>query len=59
MQDGARRLDALQRAAEIQHIQEALRAHGGNQAAAARALGISRTTLWRKLRGGRDPEPAA
>jgi propionate catabolism operon transcriptional regulator len=52
--DGRQRpgpLGALQRATEIEHIREALRAHGGNQAAAARELGISRTTLWRKLRG--------
>ncbi len=34
---------------------EALRAvaaHAGNQAAAARALGVSRSTLWRRLRAG-------
>ncbi|ANN76835.1 propionate catabolism operon regulatory protein PrpR [Bordetella flabilis] len=49
-------LGALQRAAEVRHIREALHAHGGNQAAAARALGISRTTLWRKLKAG---DPAA
>jgi propionate catabolism operon transcriptional regulator len=48
-------LGALQRAAEARHIREALHAHGGNQAAAARALGISRTTLWRKLKAA-DPE---
>jgi propionate catabolism operon transcriptional regulator len=47
---GSRGLGALQRAAEAHHIREALRVHAGNQAAAARALGISRTTLWRKLR---------
>jgi propionate catabolism operon transcriptional regulator len=45
-----RRLAPLQRATEIRHIHEVLRTHGGNQAAAARELGISRTTLWRKLR---------
>jgi propionate catabolism operon transcriptional regulator len=51
---GPASLDTLQRRAEIQHIREALRAHGGNQAAAARELGISRTTLWRKLRTGEE-----
>jgi propionate catabolism operon transcriptional regulator len=45
-----RQLESMQRAAEIEHIRAALRANGGNHAAAARALGISRTTLWRKLR---------
>jgi propionate catabolism operon transcriptional regulator len=47
---GRQRLHAVQRAAEIDHIRETLRVHGGNQAAAAQALGISRTTLWRKIR---------
>jgi transcriptional regulator, propionate catabolism operon regulatory protein len=32
-------------------IQQALLAHGGDRQAAARQLGISRTTLWRRLRG--------
>jgi DNA-binding NtrC family response regulator len=35
---------------EREHIQRVLRRHGGNSTAAARQLGISRTTLWRKLR---------
>lgn len=30
-------------------IQQAIQAHGGNQSAAARQLGIGRTTLWRYL----------
>ena len=47
---GGQPLRAVQRTAEIEHIRETLRAHGGNQAAAAHALGISRTTLWRKIR---------
>ena len=33
---------------ERQHIAEALDRHDGNQTAAARDLGISRVTLWRK-----------
>jgi propionate catabolism operon transcriptional regulator len=53
--DSPARLGALQRAAEVRHIREALHAHGGNQAAAARALGISRTTLWRKLKASDPP----
>jgi propionate catabolism operon transcriptional regulator len=51
---GGSRLLALQREAGLRHIREVLHAHGGNQAAAARQLGISRTTLWRKLRAARD-----
>jgi transcriptional regulator of acetoin/glycerol metabolism len=35
---------------ERQHVLRALEACGGNQVEAARALGIGRTTLWRKLR---------
>ncbi len=31
-------------------IEEALERHGGNRSAAARELGIHKTTLWRKLR---------
>ncbi|MHB1586109.1 MAG: sigma-54-dependent transcriptional regulator [Acidiferrobacteraceae bacterium] len=34
---------------EARHIQRILAAHGGNQVAAARVLGISRSTLRRKL----------
>jgi len=30
-------------------IQQTVKANGGNRAAAARELGISRTTLWRYL----------
>jgi transcriptional regulator of acetoin/glycerol metabolism len=30
-------------------VQQTVAAHGGNRAAAARQLGISRTTLWRYL----------
>ena len=35
---------------EKEHIQLVLERHRGNATAAARQLGISRTTLWRKLR---------
>ena len=38
------------RPAELSDIQEALEASAGNRAAAAAILGISRTTLWRKMR---------
>jgi transcriptional regulator with PAS, ATPase and Fis domain len=35
---------------EREHIQRVLARHRGNATAAARQLGVSRTTLWRKLR---------
>jgi len=35
---------------EREHIERVLARHDGNASAAARQLGISRTTLWRKLR---------
>jgi transcriptional regulator of acetoin/glycerol metabolism len=35
---------------EKEHIQRVLALHRGNATGAARQLGISRTTLWRKLR---------
>jgi len=35
---------------EREHIQRVLALHRGNATSAARQLGISRTTLWRKLR---------
>lgn len=44
---GKRPLD-FKREAERKAIQDALRRHNGNQTAAARELGISRVTLWRK-----------
>ncbi len=38
------------RAAEGRHIDETVARHGGNISAAARELGITRTTLYRKMR---------
>lgn len=38
-------------------VQQSLVAHNGNQTAAARQLGISRTTLWRYLSKDTAPEP--
>ncbi len=35
---------------QAQRLLEALRANGGNRAAAARQLGISTTTLWRRIK---------
>lgn len=46
--EAANSMDAAQRSA----IDEALKKHGGNVSAAARALGISRNRLYRKLRQG-------
>ncbi len=56
---GKMTLEELERAC----IVAALERFAGNQAATAGALGISRTTLWRKLRSyglseGGEPEPA-
>jgi len=43
---------------EAAAIERALAAHGGNVSAAARSLGVDRTTLHRKLkRGGAPPPP--
>jgi len=38
---------------EMSHIYAALERHGGNRSAAARELGIHKTTLWRKLKRAR------
>jgi DNA-binding NtrC family response regulator len=47
---GDPRLDWSLADVEREHIQRVLARHGANATAAARQLGISRTTLWRKLR---------
>jgi DNA-binding NtrC family response regulator/predicted hydrocarbon binding protein len=44
---------------EMNHIQAVLKSAQGNQAQAARTLGISTTTLWRKLRQTPDAKPEA
>ncbi len=51
---GAGRVQLPRRSAEprpgaLRHLQAALAAHGGNRSAAARALGVSRSTLYRWL----------
>jgi transcriptional regulator of acetoin/glycerol metabolism len=46
---GARHLSSLERA-ERAAILDALRTYGGNKARAAKALGIARATVYRKLR---------
>ena len=46
-------------ASEYRAIEDALRESGGNRSRAAEALGIGRTTLYRKLRAyGLDGSPA-
>jgi len=35
---------------EEQAIRDAIKRHGGNRAAAARELGVNKTTIWRKLK---------
>lgn len=51
-------LDAGMRLEEVErlHILAALRLHDGNRAAAARSLGIARTTLYEKLQRYGSPE---
>ena len=44
-------LRKLGRATEAQHVRRALQACGGNMQRAAASLGISRSTLWRRLKG--------
>src|SRR5690606_4075185 len=43
-------LRTLRQRLEVRQIKQALDACGGDQNAAAAALGISRTTLWRRLK---------
>ena len=43
-------LHAIGKAAQLRHVQEMLESCQGNLNEAARRLGISRTTLWRRLR---------
>lgn len=45
------------RKAEDNAILTALTAAGGNKTRAAKSLGISRTTLWRKIRNNPEPPP--
>ena len=46
-------LQQLQTAQEVDHLRQVLAACGGDRQQAARQLGISRTTLWRKLKTAR------
>jgi DNA-binding NtrC family response regulator len=43
-------IDTVRQKAEVEEIRKALEATGGNQTHAARILGISRRTLWSKIR---------
>ncbi len=66
LQGGAAALQAVEATAPLRladaeraHVLSALRRCGGSPAEAARALGIGRTTLWRKLRAwGAEGEAA-
>nr|WP_313038566.1 helix-turn-helix domain-containing protein [Achromobacter ruhlandii] len=42
--------------AEQRAIQQAIAESGGHLGSAAKRLGISRTTLWKKLRATRDDD---
>ncbi|MDH4559094.1 propionate catabolism operon regulatory protein PrpR [Pseudomonas sp. BN417] len=46
-------LRSIGKASEVAHARQVLEACHGDQEEAARRLGISRTTLWRRLRAGR------
>ena len=43
-------LEEVRNEAERQHIRAVLRLTNGNRARAARVLGISRKTLWKKMK---------
>ncbi|MBI3000301.1 MAG: hypothetical protein HYY46_17895 [Deltaproteobacteria bacterium] len=47
---GDRRLSTVREKAERKHIVSIIRLAKGNRAQAARILGISRKTLWKKLK---------
>jgi propionate catabolism operon transcriptional regulator len=49
-QPASKDLRSLSKAAELDHVRQTLEACGGNMEDAARSLGISRSTLWRRLR---------
>ncbi|HSJ65998.1 MAG TPA: sigma 54-interacting transcriptional regulator [Gemmatimonadaceae bacterium] len=58
--DGTSREDLRLRSVELRHIHRVLEMTGGNKRRAARLLGLSRSTLDRKLSGGDgDPHEAA
>ncbi|TXF09881.1 propionate catabolism operon regulatory protein PrpR [Pelomicrobium methylotrophicum] len=50
LQAPGRSLKALRKSAELAEIRRTIQECGGDQTAAAMRLGISKTTLWRKLR---------
>lgn len=49
-------LSRVRRDAELQEIEHALSETGGRISEAARRLGISRTTLWKRMKGSRASE---
>ncbi|MGL6156063.1 MAG: helix-turn-helix domain-containing protein, partial [Ralstonia mannitolilytica] len=49
---GAQTLRERSRGVEAEAIRAALAAHGGDRDAVCAALGISKTTLWRRLQAG-------
>jgi propionate catabolism operon transcriptional regulator len=48
----AQSLAGVSKASQAEHIRRVLADCGGNRAAACAQLGISPTTLWRRLREG-------